>query len=305
MTNDILGKNSMEKLFFIFILIKRASNSLSTTQPNKNTVKTVWYTFINSAAWRWIQKAILVIIFSLVANNIAASDNFLDNESYRFPTIGFLSTIVMCILVGIIADFNFKFYKKKHFSKKVETVAIVKFMASTLGYITIMYIPINIIFEIVAGGQIAFYYILIGLLITLLLCFIFIGLLYVQDIYNLYKLSIKDAEITIESGAKMMKLTYKNIACFYSENRIVYTVQNDGTTIHTDFTLNELEEKINDQLFFRANRQIILHKDTIDLIEKIENGKLRIRLKAFIKNDAIAEINISRYKREAFVNWFK
>ena len=135
--------------------------------------------------------------------------------------------------------------------------------------------------------------------------FVLISLWYAQDIYNLYKLSIKNAEITINSGAKMTKITYENIAFFYSENKIVYTVLNDGTTINTDFTLNELEEKINDQLFFRANRQIIIYKDAVDLIEKIENGKLRIRLKTSIKNDAITEINISRYKRKAFIDWYQ
>ena len=278
---------------------------MSTTPPTKNTVKTVWHTFISSSAWSWFQKAIVVTIFSLVVNHLATRDSFLDSESYRFPIVGFLSTIVLFMLIGIIADLNFKFYKKKHFSKKVEIVAIVWFMASTLGYITIMYIPVNIILNIVAGGQTEFYYLLIGLLITLLLSFIFIGILYAQDIYGLYKLSIKDAEITIEGGAKITKLTYENIACFYSENKIVYTVQNNGTSINTDFTLDELEEKINDQLFFRANRQIIIHKDAVNQIEKIENGKLRIRLKASIENDAIAEINISRYKRKAFMNWFQ
>ncbi|EZH74148.1 regulator [Aquimarina atlantica] len=278
---------------------------MSMTQPTRNAVKTVWHTFISSSAWRWLQKAIVLTIFSLVVNHLATRDSFLYSESYRFPIEGFLSTIVLSILIGIIADLNFKFYKKKHFSKKVEIVTIIWFMISTLGYITIMYIPVNIIIDKVVGGQTIFYYLLIGLLITLLLCFILIGLLYAQDIYNLYRLSIKDAEITIDNGAKMMKLTYENIACFYSENKIVYTVQNDGTTINTDFTLNELEEKINDQLFFRANRQIIIHKDAVDQIERIENGKLRIRLKAFIKNDEIAEITISRYKRKAFINWFQ
>ena len=178
-------------------------------------------------------------------------------------------------------------------------------MVSTLGYITVMYIPLGIVLNKIAGAETEFYYLLIGLLITLLLSFILIGLAYSQDIYNLYKLSIKDNEITIESGARMTKLTYENIACFFSENKIVYTVQNDGTTITTDFTLNELEEKLNDQLFFRVNRQIIIHKDAVDQIEKIENGKLRIRLKTSIENGAITEINISRYKRKAFMTWFQ
>jgi len=278
---------------------------MSTKQASKNTGKTVGYTFIRSSAWPWFQKALVLTIFSLVVNHLATRDSFPDSESYRFPLEGFLSSIALCILILIIADLNFKFYKKKHFAKKVEIVTIVWFMASTLGYITIMYIPVNIILEIVAGGQTEFYYLLIGLLLTLLLSFVFIGLWYAQDIYNLYKLSIKDAEITIESGAKMTKLTYQDILCFYIKNKIVYTIQHDGTTINTDFTLNELEEKINDQLFFRANRKIIIHKDAIEQIEKIENGKLRIRLKASLENDAIAEINISRYKRKAFMNWFQ
>ncbi|WP_440881336.1 LytR/AlgR family response regulator transcription factor [Tenacibaculum sp. C7A-26P2] len=182
---------------------------------------------------------------------------------------------------------------------------IVNFILSTLGYIAIMYIPANIIIDIIADGQTEFYYLLIGLLLSLLTCSIFICLLYAQDIYNLYQLSIKKAEITIESGAKMTKLTYENIAVFYSENKIVYTIQNDGTTLNTNFTLNELEEKINDQLFFRANRQIIIHKDAIYVIQKVENGKLRILLKASIGNDTITEINISRYKRKAFIDWYQ
>ncbi|SNY99607.1 LytR/AlgR family response regulator transcription factor [Flagellimonas pacifica] len=278
---------------------------MSTTQPTKDRIKTIKYTFIGSSAWRWFQIVIVLTVLSLVVNHLASRDSFPDSTSYRFPIEGFLASIVLSTFIGIIAHLNFKFYKKKYFSKKVEAVTIAQFLASTLGYITIMYIPVNIILNIIAGAQTIFYYILIGLLLTLLLSFIGIILVYARDIYNLYAASIKSAEITIKNSAKTTKLTYDDIACFYSENKIVYAVQNDGKTITTDFILNTLEEKINDQLFFRANRQIIIHKDAIDQIEKIENGKLRIRLKNPIKNDAIAEINISRYKRKAFINWFQ
>tara|TARA_R110000868_G_scaffold409563_1_gene695314 strand:- start:6045 stop:6881 length:837 start_codon:yes stop_codon:yes gene_type:complete len=278
---------------------------MSAPQPTKTALKTVSLKFNHSSLWSWFQKLIAFIIFSLVVNHLSTPESFPDGESYRFPVEGFLSTIVLCILIGIIAELNFKYYKKKYFSKKVEIASISWYMVSTLGYITVMYIPLGIVLNKIAGGETELYYLLIGLLITLLLSFILIGLAYSLDIYNLYKLSIKDNEITIESGAKITKLTYENIACFYSENKIVYTVQNDGTTITTDFTLNELEEKINDQLFFRVNRQIIIHKDAVDQIEKIANGKLRISLKTSIENDSITEINISRYKRKAFMTWFQ
>lgn len=278
---------------------------MSASQPTKTALKTVSFKFNQGSLWSWFQKLIVFIIFSLVVNHLSTPESFPDGKLYRFPMEGFLSTIVLCILIGIIAELNFKFYKKKYFSKKVEIASISWYMVSTLGYITVMYIPLGIVLNEIAGGETEFYYLLIGLLITLLLSFILIGLAYSLDIYNLYKLSIKDYEITIESGTKITKLTYENIACFYSENKIVSTVQNDGTTITTDFTLNELEEKINDQLFFRVNRQIIIHKEAVDQIEKIANGKLRITLKTSINNDAITEINISRYKRKAFMTWFQ
>ncbi|TDS18754.1 LytTr DNA-binding domain-containing protein [Maribacter caenipelagi] len=276
-----------------------------TTKPTKTILKTDRLTLISSSIWRWFKKVIVLVIFSLVINHLATPESFPASDSYRFPIEGFLTSIVLCVLIGIITEVNFQYYKKKHFYKKVEMVTIIWFMASTLGYITLMYIPINFILSIVAGEDIEFYYLLIGLLITLLLSFILIGLSYAQDVYNLYKSSIKNAVVTIESGAKTTKLAYENIACFYSENKIVFAVKNDGTTISTDFILNELEEKINNQLFYRANRQIIVHKDAVEEIEKIENGKLRIQLKATIENDAIKEINISRYKRKEFINWFQ
>ena len=84
------------------------------------------------------------------------------------------------------------------FSRKVEIASISWYMLTTLGYVTALYIPLSILLNKIAGGETAFYHLLIGLLITLLLSFILISLAYAQDIYNLYKLSIKDAEITIE-----------------------------------------------------------------------------------------------------------
>ena len=276
---------------------------MSKTKLGNINPKIWWRRYETNLTWLWFRRAITLVVFSLVVNHLASPDSFLFSPSYKFPVEGFLSTIVLCILIGIIADINFKYYKKKHFSKKVEHIAIIRFMASTLGYITLMYIPVNIIINVIAGVKTDFYFLLAGLLISLLICFILIGLLYAVDIYKLHSLSLKDSEITIESGAKVKKLTYKDIACFYLENKVVYTIQNDGKEIITNFTLNELEERTNNQLFFRANRKTIIHKDAVDQIEKIENGKLTVSLKVCKDKEAISKINISRYKRKEFLDW--
>ena len=86
---------------------------MSTKQPNKTTAKTAWHRFMGNSERRWFQKLIILTLFSLAVNHLAARENFLDSESYRFPIEGFLFTIVLSIIIGIIADFNFKFHKKK------------------------------------------------------------------------------------------------------------------------------------------------------------------------------------------------
>ena len=278
---------------------------MSETPKKKNKLQIKKPRFFKRAKWGWIQKALVLVVFSLVINHISNPSSFPGSDSYRFPIEGFLSSVVLILLIGTIAHFNFKVYERKYFSKKVELVSIARFMGSTLGYITIMYIPLNIFLNVLVGSQTTVYFLLIGLLVTLLLSTILIGLGYAHDIYKLYRHSLKDAEITIESGAKTTKLTYDNILCFFIEHKIVYTVQNDGRVIHTDFTLNELEDKINDQLFFRANRKIIIHKEAVAQVEKIENGKLRVRLKDVVRNEAVSEIIISRYKRKEFFDWFQ
>ena len=83
---------------------------MNNTNPAKNIKKKVWHTFIFSSAWRWFQKALVLTIFFLVINHLTKRENFPDGELYRFPIEGFLSSIILCILIGIIAHLNFKFY---------------------------------------------------------------------------------------------------------------------------------------------------------------------------------------------------
>ena len=98
---------------------------------------------------------------------------------------------------------------------------------------------------------------------------------------------------------------YSEIAFIQSENKIVYIIKIDGTSVVTDFTLNEVEGIISEQSFFRANRQMILHTRSIEQVQSIENGKLLISLKSFILDQKPIKINISRYKKQAFLDWLE
>jgi len=219
--------------------------------------------------------------------------------------------IVVSIIFGgiiiLIAKFNFQYYKNKYFSNKINTQLLLRFLFSTLGYITILYIPLYYGANLLVHGSVGynFYYLLSGLLNTLLIQTIIIAILFSKDIYNLHKMNSIKGTLKVQQGSKITLVTYSEIAFIYSENKIVHIVKNDGATIITDFTLNEVESKVSKQSFYRANRQTILHIRSIEEVQSVENGKLSVQLKPVIADKKVLQINISRYKKQEFMNWFK
>ena len=64
-------------------------------------------------------------------------------------------------------------------------------------------------------------------------------------------------------------------------------------------TLEKLEEELDPDLFFRANRQFILHIDAIQRIETWFNGKLVVKTRP----EADEKIVVSREKARSFKDW--
>ena len=90
-----------------------------------------------------------------------------------------------------------------------------------------------------------------------------------------------------------------DIACFYREN-LNYLVTFSGEKYILNFeTMDEIEEVLNPEQFYRANRQSIVHIDAVQSIMPKENSKLKLFLKPPIK----MEIDISRDKAPEFRKW--
>ena len=92
----------------------------------------------------------------------------------------------------------------------------------------------------------------------------------------------------------------KDIACFFREN-LNYLFTYNGDKHILDFTtLDEVEELLDPRMYYRANRQAIIHIDSIQSVRPQENQKLVVTLKAPLK----MELDISREKAPAFKKWF-
>lgn len=92
----------------------------------------------------------------------------------------------------------------------------------------------------------------------------------------------------------------KDIACFLREN-LNYLFTFSGEKYILDYaTLEEIEELLDPRIFYRANRQGIVHTDAIQSVKPHENQKLTLTLKAPLK----IELDISREKAPGFKKWF-
>ncbi len=92
-----------------------------------------------------------------------------------------------------------------------------------------------------------------------------------------------------------------DVAYFIKES-IIYLVTNSNQRLVTDYhTLDELEEIVNPEKFFRANRQMLIHKTQIANYKKHYTGKMTVH----IKLDPKMEIDVSREKSHEFLNWLE
>ncbi len=91
----------------------------------------------------------------------------------------------------------------------------------------------------------------------------------------------------------------KDIDYIYLEYKIVRFKLLDGSSIVVPYNLEELEEQLDPQFFFRVNRQYILNINSIESIQKYFNEKSKI----ILKRDPKAEVIVSRIKMPQFKLW--
>lgn len=96
-----------------------------------------------------------------------------------------------------------------------------------------------------------------------------------------------------------LKLNIADVAFFQSSQKVTTAVTHNGQPHIVDITLEKLEEELDPQHFFRANRQFILHIEAIQRIETWFNGKLVVKTKP----EAPEKIVISREKARNFKEW--
>ncbi len=103
--------------------------------------------------------------------------------------------------------------------------------------------------------------------------------------------------VHIHDGFKLIKSA--NISYFFSENGVVRAFLSTGKSVTINQSLNDLEQQLNPELFFRVSRQHIVNINSIDKLNNFLKYKMTISLHGFPD----VRIIVSKDKISQVKNW--
>lgn len=103
----------------------------------------------------------------------------------------------------------------------------------------------------------------------------------------------------IRFGTKLHNIKTSDIAYIYSENKMGFFITKEGARIASDYRLKDLEKMLNPEEFFRANRQFIIHIDSISGIKAHTKTRVKISLDPPFQGEVV----ISTERSPEFKKW--
>lgn len=98
---------------------------------------------------------------------------------------------------------------------------------------------------------------------------------------------------------KIKTIPVEDIAYFYADGKAVFMRLHSNKTYDVNFTLEQLENKLNPRHFFRANRKYIVHIKAVKEAMVYSKSKLKLHLSP----DAPTDVIVSSLKASTFKQW--
>lgn len=106
---------------------------------------------------------------------------------------------------------------------------------------------------------------------------------------------------SVKVGQHIKLINIDDIECFYSENKGTYLHTSEGRNYLLDTTLDQLEQELEPQTFFRVNRKFFVNINAINDIVSYTNSRLQIKLQSYKEQEVI----VARERVKDFKNWLE
>lgn len=108
------------------------------------------------------------------------------------------------------------------------------------------------------------------------------------------------SRLIVKKGIENIALKTENIVIVYTQDKLVFVFDSDGKKYRVDKNLAELEQELDPDVFFRANRQYIINIGFIKSYKTFEKVKLQVDL---LMSDLNHHIVISQETASQFRKW--
>jgi len=103
----------------------------------------------------------------------------------------------------------------------------------------------------------------------------------------------------VKHAQKLVSIEVNEIAYFYSDGRLNFFKTNDNRKFVVDYTMDELEEMLDPENFFRISRSFYVAIQSVEKIDDYFGNRLILGLKPAVDKEAL----VSREKVSEFKKW--
>jgi DNA-binding LytR/AlgR family response regulator len=108
----------------------------------------------------------------------------------------------------------------------------------------------------------------------------------------------KDVKLLIYVKGDILPVSLVDIALFCLEESNIYLFTFQGEKLSVNKTMQYLEE-LQPNIFYKANRQLLINRNAIANVKRINNRRLQVKLNILYSS----EIYISKEKASNFIKW--
>jgi DNA-binding LytR/AlgR family response regulator len=124
-----------------------------------------------------------------------------------------------------------------------------------------------------------------------------------ENISNAYNSIHKQykTRFMVKMGDNIIPVKVEEVIHFIAEDGIVLMAVTGGKRYPVDFTLDQLETMVNPDLFFRINRKVLLHINSIEKVSAYFNSRLKVVSAVLDQEEAV----VSRERVNEFKKWLE
>lgn len=122
----------------------------------------------------------------------------------------------------------------------------------------------------------------------------------VEALLNQFRPSYQST-LLINVRDKIMPVKTDDVGFLYYNNGVVSVSLFNGQQYFVEETMDALEAKLNPSVFYRVNRQFIIHRNGVLEIERYFSRKLVVKLKLTVPETII----VGKLKTTSFLNWLQ